>query len=765
MFRLSKLFIAIPLLFSLWATIAGPTITRAGPLHQDSEPAADTYSFNDLGFGEQTLYGPSETKRLQFSLPASWELTDDTAVTLDLETTVIGIGEVTQADVPPVSGLITVAFNGVPLDTLTVVSETTQSITLPIGDAAILAGRVDSRQELTITLETGVECDINQQIVLTVRASSLFELPHEVVAVPLDLTLLPRPLYQRSFLPETVTLIIPDAPSIAEIQSALTVAAGLGRMTANRLGITLQQVGALAEADYAASNLIFIGKPAGLPILTEIRLPAAVGSEGLTRRGLEAEDGIVQIAPSPWNDEMVALVISGNTDTGVIKASQAFASRQTLVNPTAKNISIVADVNSNVDQAEPPVNQSFSNLGYDTRRISQPGISSLSYDFVIPEGFEPDSEAFVDVSFAHSALIDYDQSGLVASINDEDVGSVRFSDATTSLTSTRFVIPRSAIRAGRNVLNLRASLLPRQICFDAGKLDIWMTVWPESTIHMPLAPAITESERSLSLGEYPAPFLNSPSLDTTAFVLSADDLIGWQAAVAIAADIGARINGSFINLAAAYSNDVPETLRQERDLILIGRPSGSALITELNEDLPAPYTEGSDQAINRISQVTFRTEGASVGNLQLLNAPWNRQRIVLAVLGSSDEGLNWATEALTVPDLRARLGGTFALVVDQQLFLGGTRLASLQPVTEPPPEPIAGTTVITTAEVVSDTAQLTGKYPNATPPSSGPSLLIPLGISMGVMIMIVGSVVGFMWLRGRPRSVRPQASDEKASLD
>lgn len=770
MFRLlgrSKFLVVLPLLLTLWAAFAGPSTSLAKPIRQEPTPENNTYSFDDLGFGEQILVGPAEVKRLQFNLPASWAIANDAAITLDLTAAVTQIGDAVAGDPAIVNAVVTVALNNVRLNTLQVTNEVSRSVTLPLTEKAILAGGDDGRQELTITLQTGSECSPNQQFSLTVGASSFFELPHETIALPLDLALLPRPLYQRSFLPESATLIIPDKPSATEIQSALTVAAGLGRMTGNRLAISLQQSSALTETQYAASHLIFIGKPAGLPELEEINLPATASSTGFTSEGFQTDDGIIQIAPSPWNKEMVALVISGNTDIGVLKASQAFASRQTLVSPKATDISIIAEVNPDVNQEKPPVDQAFTDLGYEARRIAQPGTGIIVYEFFIPEGFELDSEAFIDLSFTHSALVDYEQSGLVASLNDAEIGSVRFSDATTSLSDARFIIPRSAIRAGRNTLSLRASLIPTSECFNSDTLDIWMSIWPDSIIHLPLTPAAEGLTRSLSLNEYPLPFVNSPSLNTTAFVLSTDDLSGWQAAIAIAADMGARINGLFVNLAAAYSDDVPDELRQQRDLIVVGRPSSSALITELNEALPAPYAEGSDQAISRVSQVTFRTEGASVGNLQLLSAPWNKQRIVLAVLGSSDESLIWAGQALTAPDLRARLGGTFALVVDQQIFLGGTRLANLQPVTAPATapatEPISGTTALTVTETISTTEQPAGSYSNATPPSSGPSPLLPLGISIAVMIAIVGGVIGLMWLRNRPRRSSALSAEDTSS--
>jgi cellulose synthase operon protein B len=265
-------------------------------------------------------------------------------------------------------------------------------------------------------------------------------------------------------------------------------------------------------------------------------------------------------------------------------------------------------------------------------------------------------------------------------------------------------------------------------------------------LQLPLTPARPFTIRSLSIGEYPTPFTRSPSLSTLAIVLSASDPIGWETALRVVGDLGSRATGSLLYLTAAYADNISDTIRQERDLLVIGRPSTLPIIAEMNDDLAAPFEPGSDRAINRRTQVVFRT-GADLeeGYLELLRAPWNNQRVVLSILGTSEQSISWAAQALTNPDLRSRLGGSFALIVDDQVFIGGTL-----PTIATQPTDTAGASG--QPSTITETVEIGTQFPDARPPSGTASLLVPLVISMGAMLLVVGGVIGAMWLRRRKGS-------------
>mgnify|MGYP001167281389 FL=1 len=67
----------------------------------------------------------------------------------------------------------------------------------------------------------------------------------------------------------------------------------------------------------------------------------------------------------------------------------------------------------------------------------------------------------------------------------------------------------------------------------------------------------------------------------------------------LAFDLGNRTDGTLADLVSVYAGAVPENVRQERDLLIVWRPSALPIIAELREALPALFEAGSDIAIER----------------------------------------------------------------------------------------------------------------------------------------------------------------------
>ncbi|HEX6288957.1 MAG TPA: cellulose biosynthesis cyclic di-GMP-binding regulatory protein BcsB, partial [Herpetosiphonaceae bacterium] len=649
--RLLSCLILIGVLAGLWAL-------PAAPVHaQTSEPVGENIvSFARLGVREQNLRGPFDSAQLDFSVPANWELTDGAELQLNLATFFAGQSNAGAADGAAgqagrmFGGTLQVVFNDVTVQTILLDQIGERTVSVPIPASALTSTRRDGRHYLNLLLDTDEQCGLEQYTSLIIRASSQFVLPHRIVAPPTALALLPRPIVQRSFLPDTATIVVPDNPTPGEIQAALTIAAGLGRMADSAFQLALQPVSRAQADTLKRTHLILVGKIESLPLRDDLRLPARVDATSV------ADDGVIQMAVSPWNDAQVALVVSGQSDAAVIKAAQAF-STGTLRGGEQPNMALVAAVQPQPVAAAANVDRSFAELGYEVQRLYGQGAQYAAYRFELPVGQVISGEAHLDLSFVHTALLDYDQSGMTVSLNDEPIASIRLDDNSTRLSSTRVALPASAVRAGSNLLVLRADLLPRAICTDPRGNGLWLTVRPESILHLPLSPATGEATtHTIDLKRYPAPFTVSPNLERTALIVAEDDPRSWSIATAIAFDLGRQMQGTLVDLAAAFGSAVPPQVRQERDLLIVGRPSALTIVGELGAALPAPFAAGSDLAAEPNAPVVYRrSQGEHVGYLQLLAAPWSKERAVLAVLGSTDQGLGWAGAALTTPRLRSQL--------------------------------------------------------------------------------------------------------------
>lgn len=726
---------------------AAPRLALAGPAAQGQ--IAPSYSFAEMGLGIRELSSPADRQGATFSLPAGQQVAEGARLDLVLRTSLIDA-------TPPedrtanLGGVIRVRFNDALLAELPLTAEPERELSLDI-PAEALALAPGERYSVTVELQTQADCVFGNAIRVAVGEESRLTLPTEAAPIGVDLRALPQPLYQRSFLPESALLVVPDEPTADELRAAMLVAAGLGRQTGGRLLVELRRSSDLTAAEYEASHLVFVGPPSKLPLLGEVTLPAAVQDGVFAAPSLGADDGVIQAAISPWNEARLALAIGGNSPAGLDKAARAFVMGQYLVSEEQPALALIAALNP-PDESMPAIDRSFAELGYpDTRRIGSPGVSSLYYQFDMPVDQVATEEAFVELAFTHAAGIDFEQSGFTVVLNGSEIGGVGFSQETVQLSRASFTLPGAALRPGRNEIQIRATLTPRDQCVAGDALDLWMNIWPDSQLSLPLEPAPELPLRSVSLDAYPDIFTASPTLASTALVVGAGDTNSWQVAANIAASLAGLANNPPVDLGLAFDGALSDEQRERYNLVLIGQPSQLALIGELNDSLPAPFEANSDVAVDRISQVAFRlTEQEDVGYLQLVSAPANDQRFVLGVLGNSPAGVAGASQALTRGDLRSRLGGSFAIVVDQQVFIGGTRLAVSAPPAEATPAPAGaapgGSTVIT------DTTQPVLVDPNVDVPRSSPPLLLALVGSVAVMLAVVGAVVGWSFYQRRRQS-------------
>jgi hypothetical protein len=176
------------------------------------------------------------------------------------------------------------------------------------------------------------------------------------------------------------------------------------------------------------------------------------------------------------------------------------------------------------------------------------------------------------------------------------------------------------------------------------------------------------------LGSYPYPFASDPTLSNLGFILPKNDPSAWNTAAGIAANLGRQAAGALFNLAVAYDGEVPEDIRNNRNLIVVGLPSTTKLLGDINDSLPAPFEKGTNVAVIKGQQVSYRfPTNSDLGYLELLNSPWNADRMILAVVGTTPAGVAQAGNALINPILHSRLKGNFVLVNGQTLSVADTR--------------------------------------------------------------------------------------------
>jgi hypothetical protein len=719
-------------LLALFRGITGAAYAQEiDPGSQTEEP--DVVTLAQIGATDQTLSGIFDGTRYLFSTPANWNLQPGAQMQLDM-TVFFPRGDAQQR----LGGFLEVRFNRVLIGTAELTQPGERRVTFAIPDQALTPVRGDGRHELEVALDNPSGCDVapGERTAVVIRATSRLVLPHTRIPLDTDLRNLPRPIFQGSFEPDQATIVVPDAPSTNDLQAALTVAASFGRLSEGRLQVDLTTVQRLSPQMRTGRHLILVGSHTGLaPIARNLALPAAITERGINASGATADDGIIQMILSPWNSERVVLAVSGGSDAGVLKAARALSAVPVRVNDRP-NVAVVRDLPAAPVEAPLAIDQRLSDLGLEPRVIRD-RTGTFDLRFNLPAGQQLDEGAYFDLVFNHAATVDFGQSSVSVGLNGVPIGSVRFSNETTRVTTSRITLPPSAARSGANVLTIQTNLAPLSLCTDTRNIDLWATIWPESALHLPMKPASAEPRRTFNLSSYPLPFTLNPSLATTAFVVPKNTPVAWNAAALLAFHIGRQTRDAIFQPVVAFADNIPADVRAARDLLIIGRPADLPILTDLSDVLPAPFDPGSNVPRSFDTPVVYRVPpDASVAYLQMVAASWSPERVVVAVLGSDDASIDQATLMLIDPRQRARLASTLAIVDPQQRVTLGNRRAI---VTGPAPAPAA-----TATPVAEPAAQPTAQPVQSTPvpAQNASSNTLPLLLAaLVVAVITIGAII------------------------
>lgn len=633
------------------------------------------FTFADLGFLEKSLFSPYGISRLLFSVPPNWKLVSGGTVTIDFDVVLNGENFNNLTDGRAVGANFLVRFNDVVVGVVPVNSIGTYSVQLSIPDEALVSKREDGRHILSITLDAQLSCTYNLNAVVTIKPSSGFDLMYESTSPELSLTRLPAPFYlENSIVPDSALLILPDDAEPEEIQAAMNIMAGFGSMIGNDYSLQLTTTGKVSDEDLRLNHLIFVGLPEKLSTLSSIQFKhSVVNGKFVGLPAASAEDGVLQMALSPWNPTKAVLLVSGNSLNAILMAAQAASSRGIFVyeDPT---VAYVSNVQSLPDTLPFVEDFSLEDLGYSTKTsgiLTGTATTSSTFLFYVTRDQVFTTEGYIDLAYYHSGLLDYGSSSFSLYMNDQVFFTNVFKEESERLTNLQIPIPPGILRYGENRFEVRVSMLELPSCDSSVISDPWFTISDQTRIHLPLAQSRNLSQAILrDLKFYPELYATTSDLGDVTFVVS-PSLSTWKTAGSLAYALGTVVQPSMSNLKVYYGDSIPEDARSSRSMIVIGRASDVPFISELNNQLPAPFDLATNTASERQLQISYRIpEGQNVGYLELLPSPFNAEKTILLVSGNSDIGVGISGNVLLQSDLQDQLAGIFAVTNGERIATG-----------------------------------------------------------------------------------------------
>ncbi|MFP4393682.1 MAG: cellulose biosynthesis cyclic di-GMP-binding regulatory protein BcsB [Anaerolineales bacterium] len=476
-------------------------------------------------------------------------------------------------------------------------------------------------------------------------------------------------------------------------------------------------------------------------------------------RGVAEYDGVVQMLVSPWEPSKAILILTGLHDEAVALASRAISSRNRFPGLTGAHAVVRGpSVGLERPQISPRAEMTLADLGYEDGMLD--GFSDrVSYYFDIPVGWHLTDEITLSLSFRHAQNLDYDRSSLSVALNHETIATIALSAQTALAGRVDVVLPLSLVRNGElNLISVESELFPVDECAYA---NVWLRVISTSALHLEHS---VRDEQVLDLKFFSHPFDLRPDLTDVLFALpESPQSEVWDSALRLAAMLGEASGG--LSFAPAVTLGMPDAaaMLSAHHIIAVGRPSRNRVLQEVHNQLPQPFLPNSDVIAQKLDWVTLRfPSNASLGYIQLMVSPWHASRALLAVTGTTDEGVQQAADVLMHQSWA--LNGNLALIKDGAVSTVDTRRFGDDYVQTTGPS-------LSESEVVTSTA--TARDPTASPtvapePSaateiapqisledeavSRPGWLIPLVIAAGLALC---AILGIAWRQSRRRAQAP----------
>lgn len=737
---------AAPLLVSATTPTPSPLLLSTPmPTPLGGALIAQDFALASLNVRNLELLSPQGSAQFSFEVPDNWRLAGNNVLYLNLQFIESGAASENTAAQPITRFEVRLNSQLVYESSFTTTQDAPQTVAVPLPLSAINVER--ARQTVAFAMDARDHCFSNRQARIVIRSDlSYLHFEYERLKPTLNLAFFPRPFYNNLLAnqPETAFLVLPDAFAPSDLEHALSLAAGVGRLTGNQVRLKVTTPSALDAANRRENNLILLGKPADHALLAQLyadnllptRYDPVTGTFSVGNTAIAPEEGIVQLIAHPENPYLAVMTFTGGTDQAIQKAVRAFAGRVDAFGLSGA-LAIVRDVRplsqQRVGESLRDV-QTFADLGIETTTTFGVGSQFADFRFVVPNGVQISESAYVEIVFDYSDTLKEAQTSLNILLNETPINSVNIGAGSEyasrpSPHRVRAPIPPSAVRTGEaNILSVLIESRGNWGCNLPNPATIWLNIRPESVLSLPRA-VVDTALRPPLVSDFPVPFSEYSDLHDVLFVLpDQPSLSEIEQALRLMARLGALTeNGERFAPRLALGDKLPSGVDlAQYHIILYGRPSTNSLLRSISDKLPQPFTAGTDALEQTLDDVVLRLPpNFEVGVLQAQPSLWNPRRVLLTITGTSSAGESFAMLAMqAVTFFRGDLNGNVVYVTQSSVYAANTyRSRYAVDITADIPTLVAETTLAASATPTPNRVFTVTPGPTETPtPTVTPSL-------------------------------------------
>ena len=656
-------------------TIHQPAKSPVIPGFQPASEDDTIIRFGQMGIDTITMLGPSSVYDIAFRTPLSWNATGDAVLKLNYDLKEITDNGSRKGEVLP---YLTFSVNGTVIQTSVLEKGEGQILEIIIPKDTLTNSKTHY-YTLEIELFADWYCEHSGVIEVTISPVSAIQFIYEKQPLSTNLTDLPRPFYlSSSFVQIPSYLIIPDHSTENELSLLLDFIGTLGKLGSRTFTLKLLRFSEINDEILQNGNLIFFGTVKSFPGLDVVQFPISYSNgsfssfQSAESKGglvLGEDDGLLQIAVSPWNKYRMVLCIGGQTETGLAKAISSLSGNlnRYLIQDTLAVISEFPEPVSNTLIYDQPV--TIKDLTQsDDIDLRGAGTLSFSFNFVVPQGFVSQTNASFTLRSFFSSVMDFGSSSISVYLNDILFSTFSFPDNENFLEKS-VKLPSYAVRTGRNTIQIEAVLNAKRYCDSHNRIIPWITILNDSSLNLDLLQkeGVTLSKSTMAeFNNFPDALDTTSSLSNILWIIPENDMEAILTAAHLASELGAQSYVQGLKMQLRFASD---TLNfsdlKDQDWIIIGNSQTlKPVIPKINYLLPIPFRSDMTHLNETIIFPNSRINSQkSYGYLECIINPDNPERSILLITGSNQDGFISAGNAFLQSN-RRNISGNFASISD-----------------------------------------------------------------------------------------------------
>lgn len=495
------------------------------------------------------------------------------------------------------------------------------------------------------------------------------EVSPQVVPRQTDLTQAPDILVDSSLLAENrLTLIVADSPSVQHLNALAVMTTKLGQLAGWR-NISIE-VMTISEAKQAqpSGNLVLLATADEINELSPLLIPEITSVFDLyngndpNRSPLAGEDGLVSLQISPFDVRYHILSLTGQTAAAVEKSARSAAFDE-LFEQANGNWAVVRELPEVTEQVTDPLTVSMAELGYQNQSVSGTQEQTIQYSLPISALWNVDSEAWLDLHFSHSEMINRDQSTVSVLVNGIPIASFELASDNADDGYKEIRIPLRYLEVGENIISLKVKMTfsdEAMAMEESCSLDTtpraWFIASSDTTIRFPNV----SQQTPLNLSNFPYGFVEPFTFKGFAFGMPATtDSVGLNALANIAVAIGKATLGNPASIDLLPLGEDLSPFNEYSHVFLLG--TIDTMVTEsLNTYLPVPLDVGTGLPQSDNTLLILETAAGTRAYLQTFKD--DEANIYLVLAADDVQGMAVAGELLGDPGARYAVDGNVAVV-------------------------------------------------------------------------------------------------------